>query len=122
MKLTLQLWEIFPGFFRKVIAICNHAGTGRRMLLNGQPEREHSQTAQIEKIEREIRDFQKELAKLRREEDVLRFQPCQGDAELRQKEESIEGLKKHIKSLHDKIWELERKYRETRSEGILNPD
>ena len=89
------------------------------MPLNDQPKRENSQTAEIKW---EIRDFQAELATLQKEENLLRFQPCQGDTELRQKEEALEGLKRRIKSLDEKIWELERKLREIMSKAILRPD
>lgn len=106
MKRNLQISGRFWGCFWKVITICDPVGTGHRMSFNDQPKIENLQTAQIEW---EIRDFQKELAKLQKEKNLLCFQPCRGDVELRQKEETLEGLKKRIKSLDEEIWGLERK-------------
>jgi len=91
------------------------------MPFNDQPKRENPQTAQIE---REVRELQKELGELQKKENLLLFRPCQGDVELRRKDEALEGFKKRIKSLDEKIWELERKLRKIRSVSgaISNPD
>ena len=113
MKGNLQISGRFWGGFRKIIAICYPFGTTYRMPLNEQPKRE-------KEIKWAIRDFHAELARLRREEGILRFQPCRGDVELRRKEEALEGLKKRIKSVDEKIWELEKKLREIMSEAGLN--
>jgi hypothetical protein len=67
------------------------------------------------KSNRRLKIFKVELGRLRKEENLLRFQPCRGDVGLRRKEEALEELKKRIKSLDEKIWELERKL----SENIL---
>jgi len=60
------------------------------------------------------------LARLRKEESILRFQPCRGDAELRQKEKALEGFKKRIKSVDEKIWELEKRLQDIMFEAGLN--
>ncbi len=56
--------------------------------------------------------LQQALDRPSEDRDAFLQSACQGDAELRRKEESIEGFKTHIKSIHEKIWELERKHRE----------
>ena len=95
-----------------MVAVCYPFGTTYRMPLNEQPRRE-------KEIKWAIRDFQAELARLQKEESILRFQPCRGDVELRRKEEALEGFKKRIKSVDEKIWELEKKLREITSEANL---
>ena len=119
MKRNLQVSNRFLGCFRKIIAICGPVGTFYRRPLNDQQKTEN---LKIEQIKWKIRDFQAELARLQKEENLLRFQPCRGDIGLRRKEEALEGLKDRIRSLDEKIWELERKLREIMSEAILNPN
>lgn len=70
----------------------------------------------IKQIERQIRDLQKELSEVLREQSSLRLQPCQGDIEIRKKEEKIEELDKRIKSIKQTIRELDRKRQEIMSE------
>ena len=69
----------------------------------------------IMRIEREVREFRKDLAEFQKQRDLLRFQPCRGDAELRQKDETLEELDKRIGSL---MRELEKKRRGIMSEGF----
>jgi len=119
MKWNLQISDKFWGRFWKIIAICNPVKAIYRVTLNAQPKGENSKTAQIKWA---IRDFQAELARLQKEENLLRFQPCRGDVGLRHKEETLEVLKKRIRSLDEKIWELGKKLRDIMSEAILNPN
>jgi len=51
---------------------------------------------------------------------MLRFQPCRGDAELREKEEALEGFKKRIKSIDEKIWDPGKKLQDILFEAGLN--
>lgn len=76
----------------------------------------------IKQIERQVRELQRELMEAQKEWDLVRLQPCWGDAEIRQKDESLDGLEKRIDALHEKIRELERKRREMMSEGIKKAD
>jgi chromosome segregation ATPase len=69
----------------------------------------------------QVRELQKELAETQKEQILLRLQPCQGDSEIRQKEEEINCLDKSIDSLNQQIRELEKKRREMRSEAIEKP-
>ncbi len=55
---------------------------------------------------------------VQKEWDLVRLQPCLGDAEIRQKDESLDRLEKRIAAIHEKIRELERKRREMMSEAI----
>ena len=72
----------------------------------------------IKQIERQVREFQRELMGAQKEWDMVRLQPCLGDAEIRQKDESLDRLEKRIDAIHEKIRELERKRREMMSEAI----
>jgi chromosome segregation ATPase len=77
-------------------------------------------------VERQIRDFQRELAEIKKEQSSLRLQPCKGDAEIRAKEGKLEDLDKRARSLRESIRELERKNQEQMSalcekEGYESP-
>ena len=72
----------------------------------------------IKQIERQIRDLQKELSEIQREQASLRLQPCQGDTEIRKKEEKLEDLDKRIKAVNETIRELDRKRQELMSESL----
>ena len=37
----------------------------------------------IKELENQIRDLQKELAEIKKDQAVLRIQPCRGDSEIR---------------------------------------
>ena len=77
-------------------------------------------------IERQIRDLQRGLAEIKKEQSSLRLQPCKGDAGIRAKEEKLDGLDKRARSLKESIRELERKNQEWMSgpfkkEGYESP-
>jgi chromosome segregation ATPase len=76
----------------------------------------------IKQIERQVRELQRELMEAQKQWDLVRLQSCWGDAEIRQKDESLDGLEKRMDALHEKIRELERKRREMMSEGIKKAD
>jgi chromosome segregation ATPase len=78
-------------------------------------------TKMIKQIERQVRGLQKELAETQKERNLLRLQPCQGDLEIRQKEERLDSLDTRIESLNQQIRELEKKRREMMSEAIKKP-
>jgi len=73
----------------------------------------------MKQIERQIRDLQKELNEVQKEQAALRLQPCEGDVTIRKKEEKLEELDKRIRSLKISFRELERKRQEVMS-GPLN--
>jgi hypothetical protein len=70
----------------------------------------------IKQIERQAKDSLKELGETQKERNLLRFQPCKGDAELRRKDRALEELDRRIEALNEKIRELEKKRRDLMSE------
>ena len=50
-------------------------------------------------IKRQIKETEKEIDKLINLLEKLEIRPCQGDADINQKEEEIKDLKKHIRSM-----------------------
>jgi predicted nucleic acid-binding Zn-ribbon protein len=72
----------------------------------------------IKQIDRQIRDLQRELIEVQREETSLRLQPCKGDTELRRKEGKVEELDKRLRSLRESIRELERRRQEVMSKTL----
>ena len=60
-------------------------------------------------LEKQIRDLQKELAEIKKDQSVLRLQPCQGDSEIREKDEKFDELDKRATIVRETIRELTRK-------------
>lgn len=80
----------------------------------------------VKQIDRQVRDLQRALAEIQKEQSSLRLQPCKGDAEIRAKEGKLEELDKRARSLKESIRELERKNQELMSkpfkkEGYESP-
>lgn len=69
----------------------------------------------VKQLERQIRDFQKELAEAKKEADLHRLQPCTGDFELRKKDEAMVEIENRVEMLNQNIRELEKKRREMMS-------
>ena len=46
----------------------------------------------ITELEKEIRDLQKELAEIKKDQFVLRLQPCRGDSEMKGKDAKYDEL------------------------------
>ena len=63
----------------------------------------------IKELEQEIRNLQKELAGVQKDQAVLRLQPCKGDPEIREKDAKIDVLDKRAKTLRETIRDLTRK-------------
>ena len=72
----------------------------------------------IKQIERQIKDLQKELSEVQREQASLRLHPCQGDLEIRKKDEKLEELHNRIKSINVTKRELERKRQDLIAEPL----
>ena len=72
----------------------------------------------IKQIERQVRDLQKELNEVQKEQADLRLQPCKGDVTIRKKEEKLEGLDNRIRSIKESTRELERKRQEMISKPL----
>ena len=60
-------------------------------------------------LEKKIRELQKELTDVKKEQSLLRLQPCRGDAEIRKKDEKLEELDKRAKILEVNLRDLIRK-------------
>jgi chromosome segregation ATPase len=60
-------------------------------------------------LEQEIRNLQKELEGIQKDRDVLRLQPCRGDAEIRAKDAKYEDLARRAAILRETIRDLTRK-------------
>jgi len=63
----------------------------------------------IKQLENQIRDLQKELAEIKKNQAVLRLQPCLGDSEIRAKEEKLDELDGRAKALNESIRDMTRK-------------
>ena len=63
----------------------------------------------IKQLENQIRDLQKELAEIKKNQAALRLQPCLGDSEMREKEEKLDELAGRAKALNETLRDLTRK-------------
>jgi hypothetical protein len=63
----------------------------------------------IKQLENQIRDLQKELAEIKKNQAALRLQPCLGDSEIREKDEKFDELDGRAKALNESIRDLTRK-------------
>jgi len=57
----------------------------------------------IQQLENQIWDLQKELAEIKKEQAVLRLQPCRGDSEIRKKDEKFDELDRRAKAINETI-------------------
>ena len=71
----------------------------------------------IKQLENQIRDLQKELAEIKKEQAVLRLQPCLGDSEIRVKDEKSDELDGRAKTIIDTIRGTTRKHQLLLSES-----
>jgi len=63
----------------------------------------------IKELEKEIRDLQKELDEIKKDQSVLRLQPCRGDSEIMAKDAKFDELEKRAKIIRESIRDLTRK-------------
>jgi len=63
----------------------------------------------IKQFEQEVRDLQKELAEVQKDQAVLRLQPCQGDSEIRMKDAKCDELDRRVTIIRGTIRDLTRK-------------
>ena len=70
-------------------------------------------------LEKQIRDLQKELAEVKKEQVVLRLQPCRGDSEIRKKDAKFDELDKRAKTINENIRDLTRKLQLLISESTI---
>ena len=63
----------------------------------------------IKELEKQIRDLQKELAEIKKDQSVLRLQPCRGDSEIMGKDAKFDELDRRAKTINETIRDLTRK-------------
>jgi len=73
----------------------------------------------IKELENQIRDLQKELAEIKKNQAVLRLQPCLGDLEIREKDEKFDELDRRAKVINDTIRGMTRKRQLLISESTI---
>jgi len=73
----------------------------------------------IKQLENQIRDLQKELAAIQKDQAVLRLQPCQGDSEIRGKDAKFDELDRRAKIINETIRDLTRKRQLLISESTI---
>ncbi len=57
----------------------------------------------IKHLENQIRDLQRELAEIKRDQVILRTQPCRGDSEIKGKDAKLDELDRRAKTITDSI-------------------
>jgi len=73
----------------------------------------------IKQLEKQIRDLQRELAEVHKDQAVLRLQPCRGDSEIRQKDAKFDELDRRAITINDTIRDLTRKRQLLISESTI---
>jgi len=63
----------------------------------------------IKQLENQIRDLRKELTEIRKDQAVLRLQPCRGDSEIRGKDAKFDELNSRARAINETIRNLTRK-------------
>ena len=64
----------------------------------------------IKQLEKQIRDPQKELAEIKKDQSILRLQPCRGDSDIMAKDAKFDELNRRAKTLNETIRDLTRKH------------
>ena len=73
----------------------------------------------INQLKNQIRDLQKELAEIQKDQAVLRLQPCRGDSEIRGKDAKFDELDRRAKAINETIRGLTRKRQLLISESTI---
>ncbi len=63
----------------------------------------------IKEFERQLRDLQKELAEIKKDQSVLRLQPCRGDSEIIKKDAKYDEQDRRATIIRGTIRDLTRK-------------
>ncbi len=78
----------------------------------------------IKELEKRIQDLQRELAEIKKDQSVLRFQPCRGDSEIMAKDVKLDELARRATIISETIRDLTRKRQllisESTSRGIYD--
>ena len=70
-------------------------------------------------LDNQIRDLQKELAAIQKDQAILRLQPCRGDSEMREKDAKYDELDKRAKAIEETIRAMTRKRQLSNSESAI---
>ena len=73
----------------------------------------------IKQLENQIRNLQKELAAIQKDQAVLLRQPCQGDSEIKEKDGKLDELDRRAKAINETIRGLTRKHQLSISESAI---
>jgi len=73
----------------------------------------------IKQLENQIRDLQKELAAIQKDQAALRLQPCRGDSEIRGKDAKFDELDRRAKAINETIRGMTRKRQLLISESTI---
>ena len=73
----------------------------------------------IKQFENQIRDLQKELAAIQKDQAVLRLQPCRGDSEIRGKDAKFDELDRRARAIKETIRGMTRKRQLSNSESAI---
>ena len=71
----------------------------------------------IDQLKNQIRDLKKELDEIKKNQALLRLQPCLRDSEIRKKEEKFDELDGRATAINENIRDLTRKYQLLLSES-----
>ncbi len=63
----------------------------------------------IKELENQIRDLQRELAEIQKDQVVLRLQVCRGDSEIRGKDAKFDELDRRAKEINETLRSITRK-------------
>ena len=70
-------------------------------------------------LENQIRDLQKELAEIQKDQAILRLQPCRGDSDIKGKDAKFDELDRRAKAINETIRGLTRKRQLLISESTI---
>ena len=73
----------------------------------------------IKQLENQIRDLQKESAEIKKNQAVLRLQPCLGDSEIKEKDAKFDELDRRAKIINETIRGMTRKHQLSISESAI---
>ncbi len=63
----------------------------------------------INQLETQIRDLQKELAQIQKDQALLRIQPCRGDLQIMEKDAKLDELERRARGVRETLRDLTRK-------------
>jgi chromosome segregation ATPase len=61
----------------------------------------------IKELENQIRDLRRELAKIRKDQSILRLQPCRSDSEIKGKKAKLDELDKRAKAINRTVLQID---------------